>query len=149
MPIRNSLQPYDYAYCMTSYDLDPAIRPALDAAGKEELKEICTIVAAIRKNFSLRCRSNLVKMAVFDCSLIRLINYTDQRHRISLIDPNWVDSELLGLKDLERDLREGHHLRSDQAAFLAAFTGLVAYKEWLFNVSERVIAVEGELLLNW
>ncbi|KAH7494146.1 hypothetical protein FOMA001_g562 [Fusarium oxysporum f. sp. matthiolae] len=119
--LRNSLQPYDHAYCMTGHDLDPAIGPAL------------------------------VRMAVFDCSLIRLISRTDQRHRIGSIDPNWVDSELSGLKDLERGLREGHHLRSDQVAFLAAFTGLnsVAYEEWLFNVSERVIAVEGELLLNW
>lgn len=123
--LRNSLQPYDHAYCMTGHDLDPAIGPALDAAGKEELKEIRTMVAAIRKNFSPRCRSNLVRMAVFDCSLIRLISRTDQRHRIGSIDPNWVDSELSGLKDLERGLREGHHLRSDQAAFLAAFTGLL------------------------
>ncbi|KAI3580455.1 hypothetical protein IWW34DRAFT_737342 [Fusarium oxysporum f. sp. albedinis] len=148
--IRNSLQPYNHAYCITSHDLDPAIGPALDTAGKEELKEIRTIVATIRKNFSSRCRSNLVKIAIFDYSLIRLISHTDQRHRIGSIDPNWVNSKLSGLKDLERGLREGHHLRSDQAAFLTAFTGnSVAYEEWLFNVSERVIAVEGELLLNW
>ncbi|KAG5805601.1 hypothetical protein H9Q74_014481, partial [Fusarium xylarioides] len=74
--MRNSLQPYDQAYCTTSHDLDTAIRPVLWAADKEDLEEIRMMAAAIRKNFSSRCRSNLVRMAVFDCSLIRLIRRT-------------------------------------------------------------------------
>ncbi|KAG5786518.1 hypothetical protein H9Q74_014530, partial [Fusarium xylarioides] len=38
--LRNSLQPYDQAYCTTSHDLDTAIGPVLWAADKEDLKEI-------------------------------------------------------------------------------------------------------------
>jgi hypothetical protein len=148
--VRNSLQPYDHAYCMTGHNLDPAIRPALEAADKEELRIMHTMVAAIMKNFSSRGRSNLVRVAVFDCSLIRLISRTEERHRIGSIDPNWVDNELSGLKDLETALREGHPLRSDEAAFLTAFTSnLAAYEEWLLSVSARAADVAGELLLNW
>ncbi|KAF5695571.1 hypothetical protein FMUND_15845 [Fusarium mundagurra] len=142
--VRNSLQPYDQAYCTTGHNLDTAIRPALWAADKKELEEVRTMAAAIRKNFSSRCRSNLVRMAVFDCNLIRLIRRTG---RLGSIRLNWVNDELSDLKDLERGLREGHPLRSDQAAFLAAFASSNAYEEWLLNVAERVITVEGVLLL--
>jgi hypothetical protein len=45
---------------MTGHDLDPAIGPALEAADKEELRTMRTMVAAIMKNFSSRGRSNLV-----------------------------------------------------------------------------------------
>ncbi|KAG5740528.1 hypothetical protein H9Q70_014765, partial [Fusarium xylarioides] len=38
--MRNSLQPYDQAYCTTSHDLDTAIGPVLWAADKEDLEEI-------------------------------------------------------------------------------------------------------------
>lgn len=138
--LRNSLQLYDQAYCTTGHNLDAAIGPALWGADREELREVRTMAAAIRKNFSSRCRSNLVtrveaisidlrkrvqnhlRMAVFDCNLIRLICRTGP---FGLIDLTWVNDELSGLKDLERVLREGHPLKSDQAAFLAAFTGLL------------------------
>lgn len=146
--LRNSLQPYDQAYCTTGHNLDAAIGPALRRANRDELKEIRTIVAAIKKNFSSRCRSNLIRMAIFDCMLIGLISRTIHWPCLDAIDPDWVYYELLDLKKLERDLREGHPLRSDQAAFLAAFAGNSnAYEEWLSNVAERVITAEGVLLL--
>jgi hypothetical protein len=126
---------------MTGHDLDPAIGPALEAADKEELHIMRMMVAAIMKNFSSRGRSNLVRVAVFNCSLIRLISCTEERHRIGSIDPNSVDDELLGLKDLETALREGHPLRSNEAAFIAAFTSL---EEWLLSVSARAADVAGE-----
>ncbi|KAG5753294.1 hypothetical protein H9Q73_014408, partial [Fusarium xylarioides] len=68
--MRNSLQPYDQAYCTTSHDLDTAIGPVLWSDDNEELEEIRTIAAAIRKNISSRSRSFLVGMVVFECSMI-------------------------------------------------------------------------------
>ncbi|VTT62066.1 unnamed protein product [Fusarium fujikuroi] len=83
--VRNSLQPYDHDYCITGHDLDIAIRPALEAAKSKELKEIYIIVAAIRKNFSLRCRSNLIKIAIFNYSLIQLISCMSYSHCLGSI----------------------------------------------------------------
>jgi hypothetical protein len=134
---------------MTGHDLDLAIGPALEAADKEELHTMRTIVTTIIKNFSSRGRSNLIRVAVFNCSLIRLISYIEERHRIGSINPNWVDNKLLGLKDLEMALKEGHPLQSDKAAFLTAFISSAIYKKWLLSVSARAADVAGELLLNW
>lgn len=64
-------------------------------------------------------------MAVFDCRLIGLIGRTDHSACLGAINPGWVDDELTSLLNLERVLREGHPLQSDQAAFLAAFASLL------------------------
>ncbi|KNB20719.1 hypothetical protein FOXG_22909 [Fusarium oxysporum f. sp. lycopersici 4287] len=52
-----------------------------------------------------------------------------------MISPTWLARELSGLKKLEEALWQGWSLKAEEAAFLAAFTGLSArYEEWLENV---------------
>ncbi|KAJ0141707.1 hypothetical protein HZ326_15458 [Fusarium oxysporum f. sp. albedinis] len=64
-------------------------------------------------------------MAVFECSLISLISRTDPDHLGGTISPTWLARELSGLKKLEEALRQGWSLEVEEAAFLAAFTGLL------------------------
>ncbi|KAH7234972.1 uncharacterized protein BKA55DRAFT_544158 [Fusarium redolens] len=92
------------------------------------------MAAAIRKNFSSRGKSSLVRMVVFDCSLIELISRTDPGYLGGTISPAWIDRELSGLKKLEKALRHDWPLTAEEAAFLAAFTGSARYEEWLINV---------------
>ncbi|KAJ4072543.1 hypothetical protein NW761_014815 [Fusarium oxysporum] len=53
-----------------------------------------------------------------------------------MASPTWLNLELSGLKQLDEALRQGWSLEAEEAAFLAAFTGLnsARYEEWLNNV---------------
>jgi hypothetical protein len=55
----------------------------------------------------------------------QLISRTDPDHLGGTISPTWLARELSGLKKLEEALRQGWSLEAEEAAFLAAFTGLL------------------------
>ncbi|SCO34510.1 uncharacterized protein FFMR_03514 [Fusarium fujikuroi] len=76
MPVRNSLQA-NQAYRTTNHDLIDAIESVLAEAAGHECRKLRTMAAAIKKNFSSRNQSSLVKMAIFDCTLIDVISRTD------------------------------------------------------------------------
>lgn len=131
--LRKSLEP-DQGYCTTNHDLIAAIESVLSRARGRECRKIRTMAAAIMKNFSSRSPSSLVKMAVFDCTLINLINRTDRASLGHQVHPVWLAGELFRLEKLERAIREGLPLDTEEAAFLTALTGSALYEEWLGNV---------------
>lgn len=67
----------DQGYCITNYDLINAVRLVLSQAGGEDCCELYIIAAVIMKNFLLRSQSSLVKIAIFNYTLINLIYYID------------------------------------------------------------------------
>ncbi|KAG9503366.1 hypothetical protein J7337_006211 [Fusarium musae] len=135
MPVRKSLEP-DQGYYITNHDLITAIELVLGQANSEDCRKLRTMAAAIKKNFSSRSPSSLVKMAVFDCALIDLISRTDPACLGHLVHPVWLARELARLNKLERAIRKGLPLNTEEAAFLTALTGLnsALYEEWLENV---------------
>jgi hypothetical protein len=76
MPIRNSLQA-NQAYRTTNHNLINAIESALGQANSYKCRKLYIIATAIIKNFLLRNQSSLVKIAIFNYTLIQLIFYID------------------------------------------------------------------------
>ncbi|TXC06457.1 hypothetical protein FocTR4_00010718, partial [Fusarium oxysporum f. sp. cubense] len=115
----------DQGYCTTNHNLIDVIGPVLEQAKGKDYRILHKMAEAIRMNFSSRGRLSLVRMAIFECSLISLIGHTDPDHLGGTISPTWLARELSGLKKLEEALRQGWSLEAEEAAFLAAFTGLL------------------------
>ncbi|RKL24156.1 hypothetical protein BFJ72_g14359 [Fusarium proliferatum] len=144
MPIRNSLQA-NQAYRTTNHDLIDAIESMLAKAAGHKCRKLHTMAAAIKKNFSSRNQSSLVKMAIFNCTLIDVISRTDPDILSRTISLDWLAKELSQLRDLEEAIRQGRTLTTDQATFLAAFSGNSAgHEEWLQNV-----IIEAECVLGF
>ncbi|KAF9766894.1 hypothetical protein IL306_000631 [Fusarium sp. DS 682] len=74
--LRPSVQPYNHAACTTGH-LGPDIEEALITAVREERFEIRKMAHAIARQLSRRDPEFLIKLAIFDCSLIRLVSRTD------------------------------------------------------------------------
>jgi hypothetical protein len=60
---------------MTNYNLIDAIGLALKQAVGRDCYILYIIAIAIKKNFLLKGKSSLIKIAIFNYSLIKLINY--------------------------------------------------------------------------
>jgi hypothetical protein len=142
--IYNSLQA-NQAYRITNHNLIDIIESVLAEAAGHKCHKLHIMAAAIKKNFSLRNQSSLIKIAIFDCTLIDMISCIDLDILSHIISLDWLAKELLQLRDLEEAIRQGRTLTTDQATFLAAFSGNSAgHEEWLQNV-----IIEAECVLGF
>ncbi|CVK98613.1 uncharacterized protein FMAN_08549 [Fusarium mangiferae] len=126
------------AYRTTNHDLIGAIESVLAEAAGHECRKLRII--------------KVFKMAIFDCTLIDVISRTDPDILGRTISLDWLAEELSQLRDLKEAIRQGRTLTTDQATFLAAFSGLLelgsynsaGHEEWLQNV-----IIEAECVLGF